>query len=115
MAEATASVRRTALPVWVIAVTAGLFGLLYAYAVWGAVSFMVQQAGGDVGLSAYGWFVLALPIVFPLAVFAGAFAIGWRRRFFELTLVLLTGLCLVAVFWLDIFAYASVTSSLYGA
>jgi hypothetical protein len=117
MAETTtnASPRRAALPVGLIATIAGLFGLFYAWAVWTAVSFLAQQATGVEGLTGYGWFVLLLPVVFPVLVFAGAFALGWRRRVLPFVLVLLTGLAIVAVFWLDVLAYASVSSSLYGA
>ena len=106
--------RRTALPVWLIVVISGLFGLFYAYAVWTAVSFLVQQATGVEGLTGYGWFVLLLPVVFPMLVFGGAFALGWRRRVLPLALLLLTGLALTAVFWLDVLAYASTSTSLYG-
>ncbi|QIG41291.1 bacitracin resistance protein [Microbacterium sp. 4R-513] len=108
------STRRPILPVWLIATIAGVFLLLYAYVVWSAVAFLVQQASGVEGLSGYGWFVLLLPIVFPLVVFAAAFAIGWRRNAGQFALVLLTGLGLVAAFWLNIFAYAAASTALYG-
>ncbi|WP_159498466.1 bacitracin resistance protein [Microbacterium sp. 18062] len=111
--DATAP-RRTVLPVWLVVTIAGAFGLFYAYAVWTALGFLGQQASGTEGLTGYGWFVLLLPVVFPLAVFGGAFALGWRRRALPFALVMLSGLTLVAVFWLDVLAYASVTSSLYG-
>lgn len=110
----TASARAMpALPVWLIATVSGLFALLYAFVVWTALGFLLQQAGGVQGLTGYGWFVLVLPVVFPLVAFAAAFAIGWRRRALPLILVLLTGLALVAVFWLNILAYAAATPSLY--
>jgi hypothetical protein len=112
--DAAPSTRRTALPTGLIATIAGGFGLFYAYAVWTAVSFLVQQATGVEGLTGYGWFVLLLPVVFPVLVFAGAFALGWRRAALPFALLLLSGLALVAVFWLDVLAYASVTTSLYG-
>lgn len=98
-------------PTWIVATIAILFGLFYAYALWNAVAFLVAQAGGPLGLNAYGWFVLLLPVVFPLAVFGGAFAIGRRRSAGVLTLVLLAGLGVVAVFWLNIVGYAAI----YGA
>ena len=112
----TASARRVpALPVWLIATIAGFFALLYAFVVWTALGFLLQQAGGVQGLTGYGWFVLILPVVFPLIAFAGAFAIGWRRGALPFVLVLLTGLALVAVFWLNILAYAAAAPSLYVA
>lgn len=116
MTEATAPpARRAPLPVWLIATIAGGFGLFYAWGLWTAVSFLIQQASGVEGLTGYGWFVLVLPVVFPVLVFAGAFALGWRRRALPFALVMLAGLALVAVFWLDVLAYASVSSSLYGS
>lgn len=106
--------RRPVLPVWLIATIAGVFLLLYAYVIWNALAFLLQQANGVEGLSGYGWFVLMLPIVFPIVVFAGAFAIGWKRSAAKFALVLLTGLGLVAAFWLNIFAYAAASTALYG-
>ena len=107
--------RRPRLPVWLIVVIAGVFALLYAYVVWTALAFLVQQANGAEGLSGYGWFVLILPVLFPLVVFGAAFAIGWRRSAGQFAIVLLTGLALIAAFWLNIFAYAAASSSLYGS
>lgn len=106
--------RLPVLPVWLIATIAGAFLLLYAYVIWNALIFLIQQANGVEGLSGYGWFVLLLPVAFPMVVFAGAFAIGWKRRAAQFALVLLTGLGLVAAFWLNIFAYAAATTALYG-
>lgn len=114
MTTAETSVRKPALPVWIIVVIAGLFALLYAYVVWTALAFLVQQASGVEGLTGYGWFVLLLPVVFPLVVFAGAFAIGWRRKAGQFALVLLTGLAVIAAFWLNVFAYAAASTALYG-
>ena len=112
---AVQSTRRTpVLPVWLIATIAGVFLLLYAYVIWNALAFLIQQANGVEGLTGYGWFVLMLPIVFPILVFAAGFAIGWKRRAGQFALVLLTGLGLVAAFWLNIFAYAAASTALYG-
>jgi hypothetical protein len=111
--DQTAPARRTAMPVWLIATISGLAALLYAYVFWAALGFLIQQAGGSQGLSGYGWFVLILPVVFPVVVFAIAFAIGWRRNALALSLLLLTGLALVAVFWLDVFAYAGAADAIY--
>jgi hypothetical protein len=110
----TASPPAPRLPVWGIVAIAGLFALFYAYVVWTALGFLVQQASGVEGLSGYGWFVLILPVVVPLVVFGLAFAIGWRRGAGQFALVMLTGLGVVAAFWLNIFAYAAASSALYG-
>jgi hypothetical protein len=97
-----------ATPTWaVVAISVG-FGLFYAYALWNAVGFLVVQATGPLGLNGYGWFVLLFAAVFPIIAFAVAFAFGWRRSAWQFALVLLAGLGLVAVFWLDVIAYAAV-------
>ncbi len=96
------------MPAGLVAMIAGAFGLFYAYAVWNAVAFLVSQAQGPLGLNGYGWFVLLLAVFFPIIVFALAFAVGRRRRWWEFTLVLLAGLGLVAAFWLNIVAYSAV-------
>lgn len=98
--------RRSALPTWIVATVAGLFGLFYAYVVWNAVTLLVSQATGPLGLNLTGWLVLGFAILFPILVFAVAFAIGWKRRLGPLLLLMLTGLALVAVFWLNVVAYA---------
>ncbi len=93
-------------PVWLTATIAGAFGLFYAYAVWNAVDFLFVQATGPRGLNALGWAVLLFAVVFPILVFAGSFALGLRRRAGDLALLLLAGLGLVAVFWLNVISYA---------
>ncbi|MEV8359621.1 bacitracin resistance protein [Microbacterium sp. 67-17] len=105
--EAPVSVppRRAALPVWLIATIAGFFGLFYAYAVWNALAFLISQASG---LSGGGWALVLAAVVFPFVVFAMAFAIGWKRRAGAFSLVMLTGLGLVAVFWFNVLAYVTV-------
>ena len=109
--ESPAAERRTALPVWLIATIAGFFGLFYAYAVWNAVAFLISQATGPLGLNGGGWALLLTAIAFPIIVFALAFAIGWKRRAGAFALIMLSGLGIVAVFWMNVIAYATV----YGA
>lgn len=99
------------MPTWLVATVAGAFGLLYAYAVWNAVAFLIAQASGPLGLNGMGWFVLLLPVAFPILVFAVAFRLGSRRRWWEFASVLLAGLALTAVFWLNIVAYAAVSGA----
>lgn len=105
----TPDIRKT--PTWVVVAIATFFGLFYAYAVWNAVDFLATQASGTLVLNGYGWFVLLLAVVFPLLAFGAAFAIGWKRRWWQFALVLLAGLGVVAVFWLNVIAY----SAAYGA
>ncbi|MDF2555822.1 MAG: hypothetical protein K0R60_1717, partial [Microbacterium sp.] len=95
-------------PTWLVAAIAGIVGLFYAYAVWNAIGNLVATlqvfAGAGLTLNAFGWFIWIFAAVFPLIVWAGAFAIGYRRAPHELLLVMLTGLALVAVFWLNVVA-----------
>lgn len=109
MSAVTPSVRTS--PMWVTVALSAFVGLFYAYAVWNAVDFLISQASGSVGLNGYGWFVLILAVVFPAIVFGVAFAVGWRRVWWQFALVLVAGLGLVAVFWLNVIAYSAV----YGA
>ncbi|WP_455132582.1 bacitracin resistance protein [Microbacterium aurum] len=111
-ADTTAAPRRAPqTPTWAVVAIAALFGLFYAYAVWNAVDFLVAQATGALSLNAYGWFVLLLAVVFPLIAFGIAFALGWRRVWWQFALVLVTGLAVVAVFWLNIVAYSAVAGA----
>lgn len=107
-------VRTRPLPTVVLVTIAGLFGLFYAYVVWSAVALLVQQVTGPLGLNGLGWFVYILPIVFPLAAFGVAFAIGQRRKAGELSIPLLAGLTLSAAFWLAIVGYGTTSYGLYG-
>jgi len=98
--------RHRSMPTWLLFTIAGVLGLFYAYVVWNAVTLLAYQAGGRLGLNGLGWFVLLFAIFFPIAAYAGAFALGWKRRAGEFLLILVTGLALVAVFWLSILGYA---------
>lgn len=96
-------------PGWAVATVTGLFGLLYAYAVWNGVAQLVAQvsflSASGFGLALIGWAMWILTIVLPIALFAVAFAIGRRRPVSTLALLMFTGLTLVGVFWLDVLAY----------
>jgi hypothetical protein len=105
-----ASARRVAkTPTWVLVAIGGLFGLFYAYAVWQAVGNTVAAA--QIGLNGLGWLIWIFAILFPVIVFAAAFALSYRRGIPTYALVLLTGLGLVAVFWLNVVAYTSLNTS----
>ncbi|MFK4834465.1 bacitracin resistance protein [Microbacterium sp. ZW T2_14] len=114
-AAAAAASRRGRTPTWLVAAIAGIVGLFYAYAVWNAIGNLVAtlQVFADAGLTlnALGWFIWIFAAVFPLIVWGGAFAIGYRRAPHELLLVMLTGLALVAVFWLNVVAYTTLNSA----
>ncbi|MCR2809315.1 MULTISPECIES: bacitracin resistance protein [unclassified Microbacterium] len=111
-AEGTGS-RVRAMPTWLVATIAGALGLFYAYAVWNAVGNLVQAA--PLGLNGLGWFIWIFAILFPVIVWGAAFAAGYKRRPHEFLLVMLSGLGLVAVFWLNVVAYTTLnTASLLG-
>lgn len=116
MTEATmdaAAVRRT--PTWLVATIAGGLGLFYAYAVWNALGNLIAAASLPTGLNALGWFVWIFAVAFPIIAFAIAFAVGYKRPAHHFLLIMLTGLALVAVFWLNIVAYTTLnTASLLG-
>ncbi|GAB3602160.1 bacitracin resistance protein [Microbacterium aureliae] len=114
---ATPRARRTA--TWAVAAIAGAFGLFYAYAVWNAVGNLTEtlRVAGDLGLTlnALGWFLWIFAAVFPMLVWAAAFALGYRRPAPHLAVLMLTGLAVVAVFWLDVVSYATLnTTALIG-
>lgn len=95
----------SASPRWLTGLVTGLAGLLYAYAVWNAVAHLIATAA-PAGLSAIGWITLGFGIALPILVFVFALAIGRRRTAGEYALVLLAGLALVAVFWLNLVGYS---------
>ena len=105
---------RTRMPGWLLVTISVAVGLFYAYIVWNAVDLLVRQATGPLGLNGYGWFVHIAAVAFPLLAFGVGFALGYRRRAWEFTLVLITGLAVSAVFWVNILAYGVVSYSLYG-
>ncbi|GAA4191273.1 hypothetical protein GCM10022219_09870 [Microbacterium oryzae] len=113
----TSSVPRRRTPGWVVAVIAGLFALLYAYAVWSAVTYLVTlvqaTSAQDISLSAIAWVVLILAVLVPIAAFAVAFGLGRTRGALWLSVSLLAGLALTAVFWLDMQAFTANPSNLF--
>jgi hypothetical protein len=101
-------------PVWLVVMISGLIGLFYAFVVWNAVVLLVNGISHPLGLNPYGWFVYLAAVAFPLIAFGAAFALGWRRRPWEFALVLVTGLGLAAVFWMNIFVYGVTSFALFG-
>jgi len=104
MSENTTTTAARRMPTWLIVALSGIFGLFYAYAVWNSLGNLIQTLAFT-PLNAMGWIVWIFAIVFPVIVFAFAFALGYRRRALHFALILLTGLVLVAVFWLNLLAY----------
>ena len=89
---------------WLSGLVIGVSGLFYAYAVWNAVAHLIFMAKD--GLTAMGWVTLGFGVVFPALMFVLALAIGRRRNAGELSLVMLAGLGVVAVFWLSLIGYS---------
>lgn len=92
-------------PRWLVGLVLGVAGLFYAYAIWNAIAHLVSMAAPH-GLTGAGWATLLFGAVFPAIVFLFAFAIGRRRNVGELALVMLTGLGIVAVFWMSLLGYS---------
>lgn len=82
----------------------GIFGLAYAFIVWNAIFYVIQMA--QAGISGYGWVVLLLPAIIPMIVFVVALALTRGRSLGTFSVVMLAGLGLSAVFWLDTLSYA---------
>jgi hypothetical protein len=104
MSEADAAPARPT-PGWLTAHVLGVSGRFYAYAVWNAIAHLIAMARLS-GLTPVGWVTLLFGVILPALVFALAYAIGRRRSVPELSLVLLVGLALVAVFWLSLVGYS---------
>ena len=90
-------------PRWIFYTLLGVFGLLYAYAIWNAIAYMIPLVGLAVGATT--WVALILAIILPAVIYVVSIALTRRRRLGAVALVLLAGLSLVAVFWLDVVGY----------
>ncbi len=104
-ANTTSKPVERATPAWLTALVVGLRGLFYAYAIWNAIAHLIAMAQ-PAGLTGTGWITLIFGAVFPAIVFALAYAVGRRRNVGELALVMITGLSVVAVFWLSLVGYS---------
>ena len=82
----------------------GLLGLAYAFLIWNAVFYLIEMA--QAGISGYGWTVLLMPVIVPMIVFVVALLISRRRTLGVFVVVMLAGLGLSAVFWLDTLSFA---------
>jgi hypothetical protein len=112
MSEATTDAAASAPrrnPTWLVATIAGAFGLFYAYAVWNALGNLIAAA--PLGLNGLGWFLWIFATAFPILAFAVAFTLGFRRPALHFALVMLTGLAVTAVFWLNVVAYTATNTT----
>ncbi|MDA4895888.1 MULTISPECIES: hypothetical protein [Microbacterium] len=90
-------------PRWLFYTLLGIAGLFYAYAVWNAIAYLVTVAG--LGIDATSWAALVIAILLPVLVFVVSILITRRRGLGVLAIVLLAGLGVVAVFWVDVVGY----------
>ena len=104
-------------PAWLVGTIAGLFGLFYAYAVWTGVQYLVttlqelsvqsKLTGVDLALAPLAWVALIAAIAVPVAAFAIAMVMGRGKPVWKLALLLLVGLAVTSVFWLDVQAFTT--------
>lgn len=85
-------------------VLTGILGLAYAFLVWNATFYLIEMA--QAGISGYGWTVLLLPVIVPMIVFVIALLIARRQAVGGFVIVMLAGLGVSAVFWLDTLSFA---------
>lgn len=110
-------VSKKSAPSWVLGVVAGLFGLFYAYAVWTGVQYLVTTlqelstqsdlTGVNLALTPLAWVALIMAIVVPIAAFALAVVISRGKAIWKVALLLLIGLAVTSVFWLDVQAFTT--------
>lgn len=98
--------RRT--PLWLAVTLAVVFGLFYAYDVFEALGNLLGisdfASGLDASINGFGWALLVLGLVLPLAIFATAFTLGHHRGPLVQAAFYAVGLGLSAALSLDIIA-----------
>ncbi|MEO6199851.1 MAG: bacitracin resistance protein [Cryobacterium sp.] len=96
-------------PQWLVVTISVFFGLFFAYDMWEAIGNLVGLNAAaqslDTRLSGFGWAVLIAGVILPVLVFGIAFWLGRRRAAAARAMLLLVGLCLIAVLSLDIFMF----------
>lgn len=110
-------VKKKSAPGWLVGVIAGFFGLFYAYVVWAGVQYLVtilqelsvnsQLTGVNLSLSPLAWVALIMAIAVPIASFAIAMVMGRGKAIWKVALLLLVGLAVTSVFWLDVQAFTT--------
>lgn len=106
MSENTAAAAPTAsrLASLVRGFATGILGLAYAFVIWNATFYLIEMA--QAGISGYGWTLLVMPVIVPMIVFTVALLLTRRRTVGVFIVVMLAGLGLSAVFWLDTLSFA---------
>jgi hypothetical protein len=80
-----------------------VFGVLYAYVLWGAIGDLISLPGTLGSLTP--WWLLILDVAAPVVAYGAAFVLGRRASAGARTLYLLIGLCVVACSWVGSIAY----------
>lgn len=97
---------------WLSLVVAALFGLLYAYDVWEAISNMINlpRIYEILGLDAsvIPWWLLVINLLLPVAAFLVAFWVGRRQHVGGKALIFLLGLAVSAEINLGLIALVGV-------
>jgi len=89
---------------WASITIAVIFGILYAYVLWGAIGNLVGLSQLDV--PNVPWALLILDIGLPVVVFAAAFWLGRHRSWRARLLIYVVGLALLACCTVGSFAYS---------
>lgn len=93
---------------WLSLTVAALFGLVYAYFLWQAVSLLVQLPTNLAALGLSGaripWWLLILGVVIPPVVFGVAAAVGRRENVGRKAVLFTVGLAVVAGLGLSVIA-----------
>ena len=91
---------------WLVWTIGALVAVLYGYAVVAAVGNLIGIPGIasalGLGVTAAGWAWLSLGVVLPILIFLTALLMGLKRPGWAKIVLLATGLCVVAVFQIDI-------------
>jgi hypothetical protein len=110
MTASTAPVEasRSRTPFWLAVTLAILFGLFYAYDVFEALGNLLGISdfanGLDASINGFGWVLLVLGLVLPIAIFATAFTLARQRGPLVQVAFYAVGLGLSAALSLDIIA-----------
>lgn len=98
---------------WLSLTVAIVFGLLYAYDLWEAITNAVELPKQYAALETLGvevgevpWTLIIANMLIPPAIYLLAFVLGMRRNVFGKAVLFAVGLALVAVLTLDIIAIA---------
>lgn len=88
---------------WASIAVAIVFGLLYAYVLWGAIGDLISLPASLGSLTP--WWLLVVAVAVPVLAYVAAFILGFRRTLGLRALYLFIGLAVVACSTVDSIAY----------